>query len=416
VELPTGVPFSGRGASPLAQLESWVSVPCPRCGTAARRETDTMDTFMCSSWYFLRFSDADNTSLPFSREAVDRWLPVDQYVGGIEHAILHLLYSRFFTRVLRERGLLGFDEPFRRLLTQGMVQALTYRNPSTGRYIAPAEVADPTDPRDPLSGEVLEMFYEKMSKSKHNGVDPAVVIDRYGADTARMFILFKAPPEKDLEWDDADVEGQFRFLQRLWRQVDTALERGLSLAAGAGDPQAVAEALAVTPAGGGERDLRRAVHTAISAVSHDLESEALQLNTAVSELMKLSNAISAHLEGTRDALAAEALRTLLLLLAPFAPHLAEELWQRLGANPAGEMSIHRHPWPVADPEALQRDTIPLVVQVKGKVRGNLEVPADADRATLEKLALESGIAAKWLEGKAPSRVIVVPGKLVNLVP
>jgi len=416
VELPTGVPFSGRGASPLAQLESWVNVPCPRCGTAARRETDTMDTFMCSSWYFLRFSDAGNTSLPFSREAVDRWLPVDQYVGGIEHAILHLLYSRFFTRVLRERGLLGFDEPFRRLLTQGMVQALTYRNPSTGRYVAPAEVADPTDPRDPLSGEVLEMFYEKMSKSKHNGVDPAVVIDRYGADTARMFILFKAPPEKDLEWDDADVEGQFRFLQRLWRQVDAALERGLSLAGGAGDPQTVAAALAVTPAGAGERELRRAVHTAITAISHDLESEALQLNTAVSELMKLSNAMAAHLEGARDVLAAEALRTLLLLLAPFAPHLAEELWQHLGANPDGTTSIHRQRWPAADPDALRRDTIPLVVQVKGKVRGNLEVPADADRATLERLALESGIAAKWLEGRAPSRVIVVPGKLVNLVP
>jgi leucyl-tRNA synthetase len=337
-------------------------------------------------------------------------------VGGIEHAILHLLYSRFFTRVLRDRGLLGFDEPFRRLLTQGMVQALTYRNPTTGRYIAPAEVADPTDPRDPHSGEVLEMFYEKMSKSKHNGVDPAVVIDRYGADTARMFILFKAPPEKDLEWDDADVEGQFRFLQRLWRQVDTALERGLSLADGAGDPKAVAGALAAAPARAGEKELRRAVHTAISAISHDLEGEALQLNTAVSELMKLSNAMATHLEGAREAFAAEALRTLLLLLAPFAPHLAEELWQRLGANADGETSIHRQAWPVADPEALRRDTIPLVVQVKGKVRGNLEVPADADRATLERLALESGIAAKWLEGRAPSRVIVVPGKLVNLVP
>ncbi len=268
-------------------------------------------------------------------------------------------------------------------------------------------MADPSDPRDPLSGEVLEVFYEKMSKSKHNGVDPAVVIDKYGADTARMFILFKAPPEKDLEWDDADVEGQFRFLQRLWRLVDGALARGLGLVDNAA---AELDPASLTPA---EKDLRRAVHTAIAAVSDDLEGE-LQFNTAVSELMKLSNAMGEHLASASEPVAREALHTLLLLLAPFAPHLAEELWSRLGGDASG--SIHRQDWPVADPAALVRDTVPLVIQVKGKVRGNLEVPADADRATLEKLALESEIAAKWLEGKAPSRVIVVPGRLVNLVP
>lgn len=407
VELPRNVPLEGRGGSPLAQLESWVTVPCPRCGKPARRETDTMDTFICSSWYYLRYSDAHNDTLPFSRAAVDRWLPVDQYVGGIEHAILHLLYARFFTKVLRDRGLLGFSEPFSRLLTQGMVQGITYRNPHTGRYIAPADVADPSDPRDPESGERLDTFYEKMSKSKHNGVDPAVVIDRYGADTARMFILFKAPPEKDLEWDDADVEGQYRFLQRLWRLVDGALQRGLSLAAQAGG--AASERL--TPTSAADRDLRRAVHSAIVAVSDDLQGE-LQFNTAVAELMKLSNAMGEHLASASDALALEALRSLLLLLAPFAPHMAEELWSRLD----GAGSIHRQHWPQADPAALVRDTIPLVIQVKGKVRGNLEVPADADRATLEQLALNSDIAAKWLEGRPPSRVIVVPGKLVNLVP
>ncbi|MGL6132646.1 MAG: leucine--tRNA ligase [Prochlorococcaceae cyanobacterium] len=407
VELPRNVPLEGRGGSPLAQLESWVTVPCPRCGKPARRETDTMDTFICSSWYYLRYSDAHNDTLPFSRAAVDRWLPVDQYVGGIEHAILHLLYARFFTKVLRDRGLLGFSEPFSRLLTQGMVQGITYRNPHTGRYIAPADVADPSDPRDPESGERLDTFYEKMSKSKHNGVDPAVVIDRYGADTARMFILFKAPPEKDLEWDDADVEGQYRFLQRLWRLVDGALQRGLSLAAQAGG--AASERL--TPTSAADRDLRRAVHSAIVAVSDDLQGE-FQFNTAVAELMKLSNAMGEHLASASDALALEALRSLLLLLAPFAPHMAEELWSRLD----GAGSIHRQHWPQADPAALVRDTIPLVIQVKGKVRGNLEVPADADRATLEQLALNSDIAAKWLEGRPPSRVIVVPGKLVNLVP
>jgi leucyl-tRNA synthetase len=248
-----------------------------------------------------------------------------------------------------------------------------------------------------------------MSKSKYNGVDPAVVIDNYGADTARMFILFKAPPEKDLEWDDADVEGQFRFLQRLWRLVDGAVARGLSLAGNAASP-ALPDPGALNPA---EKELRRAVHTAIAAVSEDLEDE-LQFNTAVSELMKLSNAMGEHLADACDPVALEALRTLLLLLAPFAPHLAEELWSRLEGSASG--SVHRQSWPVADPVALVRDTVPLVIQVKGKVRGNLDVPADADKATLEKLALESDIAAKWLEGKAPSRVIVVPGKLVNLVP
>jgi leucyl-tRNA synthetase len=359
---------------------------------------------------------------------VDRWLPVDQYVGGIEHAILHLLYSRFFTKVLRDRGLLGFDEPFTRLLTQGMVQGITYKNPHSGKYIAPADVADPTDPRDPNSGEVLEVFFEKMSKSKNNGVDPTAVIDRYGADTARMFILFKAPPEKDLEWDDADVEGQFRFLQRIWRLVEGALARGLSLADGpalavqeSSEGRASGSSLPGAPellrfatpeeCSHAERELRRAVHTAITAISEDLSGD-YQFNTAVSELMKLSNAMGEHLEAAGAPVAAEALDSLLILLAPFAPHLAEELWQKLG----GSGSVHRQRWPVADPLALVRDTIPLVIQIKGKVRGNLEVPADADKATLEKLALESEVALRWLEGKAPSRVIVVPGKLVNLVP
>jgi len=427
VELPRDVAFSGKGGSPLAQLESWWSVPCPCCGQPARRETDTMDTFMCSSWYYLRYSDSSNTQLPFSREAVNSWLPVDQYVGGIEHAILHLLYSRFFTKVLRDRGLLGFDEPFKRLLTQGMVQAITYKNPLSGKYIAPADVADPSDPRDPVTGDVLETFFEKMSKSKYNGVDPAAVIDRYGADTARMFMLFKAPPEKDLEWDDADVEGQFRFLQRLWRLADAAAERGLSLADGSGAPEAVMVALGANSgasADGGalssdEQELRRAVHTAIQAISEDLDGD-YQFNTAVSELMKLSNAMASHLEASRPVFACEALRTLLILLAPFAPHLAEDLWLKLGGRSAADdlasTSIHAQLWPTADANALVRDTVPLVIQIKGKVRGSLEVPADADKATLEKLAQESEIAAKWLEGKAPSRVIVVPGKLVNLVP
>ena len=403
VELPRGIDLSGKGGSPLAQQEDWVNVPCPSCGEPARRETDTMDTFMCSSWYFLRFADPHNSETPFSREAVNRWLPVQQYVGGIEHAILHLLYSRFFTKALRDRGLIDVGEPFQRLLTQGMVQGTTYRNPVTGKYVAPADVVDPADPRDPVTGDALEVLFEKMSKSKYNGVDPAAVIDRYGADTARMFILFKAPPEKDLEWDDADVEGQYRFLQRLWRLIDSS--RPLLDQQDAGEDRPAE----LTPE---EADLRRAVHTAIEAVTEDL-SDDIQLNTAISELMKLSNAINAtDLPGLRVAVLREALSVLVRLLAPFAPHLAEEFWQKLG----GSESVHQQSWPELDASALVQDSVDLVIQVKGRVRGTISVPADADKETLEKLALSSEVAQKWLEGAEPRRVIVVPGKLVNLVP
>ncbi|MCF8131723.1 MAG: leucine--tRNA ligase [Synechococcus sp. Tobar2m-G35] len=403
VELPSDVDLSGSGGSPLERASDWRRVPCPCCGAEAHRETDTMDTFMCSSWYYLRYTDAGNGNEAFAREAVDRWLPVDQYVGGVEHAILHLLYSRFFTKVLAQRQLVGCREPFRRLLTQGMVQGITYRSPSSRRYVPSAAVADPSAPTDPDTGEALEVFYEKMSKSKHNGVDPGAVIDRYGADTARMFILFKAPPEKDLEWDDADVEGQYRFLQRIWRLCDSAAQGGLRLGSPAPWPRTLADA---------ERDLRRAVHGAIEAIEDDLLGDELQCNTAVAELMKLSNAMGSGLAAVGPAVAQEAVTTLLLLLAPFAPHLADELWEQLG----GEGSIHRQRWPQLDPTALVRDTVTVVLQVKGKVRGQLEVPADLGAADLEQLALASEVAQRWLEGAAPRRVIVVPGKLVNLVP
>ncbi|QNJ22711.1 leucine--tRNA ligase [Synechococcus sp. MIT S9220] len=406
VALPKDVNLAGKGGSPLAALDDWVNVPCPICGKPARRETDTMDTFMCSSWYFLRFADPQNSDRPFESEAVKKWLPVQQYVGGIEHAILHLLYSRFFTKALKDRGLISINEPFERLLTQGMVQGVTYRNPRTGRYVAPALVVDPGTPRDPDDGEELEVLFEKMSKSKHNGVDPALVIDRYGADTARMFILFKAPPEKDLEWDDADVEGQFRFLQRLWRLVDsvsklTAPDQLLSIDV-SGIPAELSES---------ETEIRRAVHLAIQAVSDDLSGE-FQFNTAISELMKLSNSLSGAVLDASRPVQVEAMGALIRLLAPFAPHLAEEFWFRLG----GQGSVHLQTWPQHDPAALVQDTVDLVIQIKGKVRGTIQVPAECDKDTLEALALASDVAKRWLEGKPPRRVIVVPGKLVNLVP
>ena len=406
VALPKNINLEGRGGSPLAGLDDWVNVSCPSCGKPARRETDTMDTFMCSSWYFLRFADPSNSDLPFDAEAVRRWLPVQQYVGGIEHAILHLLYSRFFTKALKDRGLIPINEPFERLLTQGMVQGVTYRNPRSGRYVAPAQVVDQGNPIDPEDGGELEMLFEKMSKSKHNGVDPAFVIDRYGADTARMFILFKAPPEKDLEWDDADVEGQFRFLQRLWRLVDSV--RSTSTA-----DQLLRNGTASIPAELSETDttIRRAVHLAIQAVGEDLSGD-FQFNTAISELMKLSNSLSGKVLEASRSVQIEAMGALIRLLAPFAPHLAEEFWLRLG----GEGSVHEQPWPLHDPEALVQDSVELVIQVKGKVRGTIQVPANCDKDKLEELALASDVAQRWLEGKPPRRVIVVPGKLVNLVP
>ncbi|MFS8910877.1 leucine--tRNA ligase [Synechococcus sp. H60.3] len=412
VLLPEDVELTGRGGSPLAQREDWVKVKCPTCGAEARRETDTMDTFICSSWYFLRFSDPRNDREIFRKDLVNAWLPVDQYVGGIEHAILHLLYSRFFTKVLRDLGLLNFDEPFSRLLTQGMVQGRTYYNPNKSgkdRWIPAALVKDPNDPRDPETGEPLEVIYATMSKSKGNGVDPEEVLAHYGADTARMFILFKAPPEKDLEWDDADVEGQFRFLNRVWRQVYDFVVRASGTESLQGKAaellQAKVEAGSLTKA---ERDLRRAVHTAIKEVSEDLEE--YQFNTAIAELMKLSNALAEA--GIPDSpVYAEGIRTLILLLAPFAPHIAEELWQAVG----GTDSVHRQSWPSYDPAALVADTVTIVVQVNGKLRGSFEAPADVTPQEQERLALQSEAAQRYLQGVTPKKVVVVPKKLVNLV-
>ncbi|AHB88974.1 leucyl-tRNA synthetase LeuS [Thermosynechococcus sp. NK55a] len=398
VLLPEDVEFTGRGPSPLAKLAAWRDVPCPQCGGPAQRETDTMDTFIDSSWYYFRYADARNSEAPFDPAAIKDWLPVDQYVGGIEHAILHLLYSRFFTKVLRDRQLVHVSEPFQRLLTQGMVQGRTYKNPRTGKYIIPSRIPDLNQPTDPDTGEALEVVYEKMSKSKYNGVAPGDVIQQYGADTARMFILFKAPPEKDLEWDDADVEGQFRFLNRVWRLVQTFKAKGGRL--GQPLPTTLTKA---------EKDLRRAIHTAIKEISEDIEGD-YQLNTAVAELMKLSNALSSA-DCYTSGVYSEGIQTLLTLLAPFAPHISEELWHQLG----GTDSIHRQPWPKADPTALVADEITLVIQVMGKTRGAIQVPAAASQAELEEAAKHSEIGQRYLAGKTIKKVIVVPGKLVNFV-
>ena len=399
VELPEDVEFSGKG-SPLAKLEPWVNVPCPTCGTPARRETDTMDTFMCSSWYYMRYPDAQNADAVFDPAIANTFMPVDQYVGGIEHAILHLLYSRFFTKVVRDRCLLSCDEPFQRLLTQGMVQGKTYKNPKTDKYVMPADIADLTNPTDPKTGDALEIVYEKMSKSKHNGVAPSDVIAKYGADTARMFILFKAPPEKDLEWDDADVEGQFRFLNRVWRLVTDA---------SVGAIRELPLPMDTTQLSKDEKDLRRAIHIAIKEITEDL-SEDYQFNTAISELMKLSNALS-DAKCKDSPIYAEGIQILLLLMAPFAPHIADELWHGIGHT----TTIHTEPFPIADPEALIADELTIVIQILGKTRGTIQVPASASKAEIEHLAKESSITQKHIEGKDIKKTIVVPGKLVNFV-
>jgi leucyl-tRNA synthetase len=400
VRLPEDVEFTGKGGNPLGQLASWVNVPCPSCQAPAKRETDTMDTFVDSSWYFLRYPDARNDQAIFDPEIANDWMAVDQYVGGVEHAVLHLLYARFFTKVIRDAGgdgtkkFLNFDEPFKRLLTQGMVQSTTYKNPQTGKYIPPANVVDPSNPKDPDTGDALELSFEKMSKSKYNGVDPEDVLAKYGADTARMFVLFKAPPEKDLEWNEADVEGQSRFLGRVWRLV-----AGYDLI----------KAVVTGEMSKEEKNLRRSIHIAIQAVTEDL-SGAYQFNTAISELMKLSNALT-DAKIPESSVYAEGIKTLMLLAAPFAPHMAEELWQQAGQSG----SVHEQPWPITDVTALVADEITIAIQVMGKMRGTIQVPATSDAAALEAHARESDVVQKSIAGKEIKRVIVVPGKLVNLI-
>jgi leucyl-tRNA synthetase len=400
VRLPEDVEFTGKGGNPLGQLASWVNVSCPSCNAPARRETDTMDTFVDSSWYFLRYPDASNDQAIFDPEITNDWMAVDQYVGGVEHAVLHLLYARFFTKVIRDAGgdgtkkFLNFDEPFKRLLTQGMVQAATYRNPKTDKYIAAANIANLDAPKDPDTGDTLELSFLKMSKSKYNGVDPEDVLAKYGADTARMFVLFKAPPEKDLEWNEADVEGQSRFLGRVWR-----LAAGYNLSKATVTGEMSKE----------EKNLRRSIHIAIQAITEDL-SGAYQFNTAISELMKLSNALTDS-KIPASPIYAEGIKALMLLAAPFAPHMAEELWQQAGQSG----SVHEQPWPITDVTALVADEITIAIQVMGKMRGTIQVPATSDAAALEAYARESEVVQKSIAGKEIKRVIVVPGKLVNLI-
>ncbi|MGI6119812.1 MAG: leucine--tRNA ligase [Desulfosporosinus sp.] len=375
VMLPSDVSFKA-GENPLASSEPFIKTTCPQCGGASRRETDTMDTFVCSSWYFLRYTDPRNKDLPFAKSAVDYWMNVDQYVGGVEHAILHLLYARFFTKVLRDFGYVKVDEPFENLLTQGMV--------------------------------CMDGF--KMSKSKGNVVSPKEIIKKYGADTARLFIMFAAPPDKDLEWSDQGVEGCYRFLNRIWRlvaQYQPLIKEALNHQISAAE---LAEHWKSLDASG--KEMRRHTHSAIQRVTVDI-GRRFNFNTAISTIMEWVNALYIYKEQpTADAaVAREAIEVILLLLAPFAPHITEELWMEIGHME----SIHNQPWPKVDEAALVKDEITVVIQVNGKLRGRVDVAADISKAELEKTALAQPAINEWIRGKAIVKVITVPGKLVNIV-
>ncbi|HEY5791267.1 MAG TPA: leucine--tRNA ligase, partial [Gammaproteobacteria bacterium] len=414
VVLPEDCVPDGSG-NPLQRRDDFVDTSCPSCGAPARRETDTMDTFVDSSWYYVRYACRDNRAAMADANA-SYWMPVDQYVGGIEHAILHLLYSRFWTKVMRDLGLLDCAEPFTNLLTQGMVVAETfYRDQGGGkkRYYNPAEVEVSHDDKGKVTGATLRADgapvvvgpIEKMSKSKNNGVDPQALVERYGADTVRVFTMFAAPPEQSLEWSDSGVEGAARFLKRLWT-LAYAWHPALQALKAVG--------IALPPVSGADAaPLRRELHAVLQQASHDYGR--YQFNTVVSACMKLLNLLGGldH-EGApawRLALAHEGFSVLLRLLAPVAPHLCQQLWSDLGYG----SEILDAGWPQVDPEALVSDEVELVVQVNGKLRGQVRVPAGCDRAALEAAALAEPNVQRFTAGKSLRKVIVVPGRLVNLV-
>jgi leucyl-tRNA synthetase len=370
VSLPKVAQFTGRGDSPLASIPEFLHVACPRCGGAARRETDTMDTFVDSSWYFYRFADAHNDQRPFDPKKVGYWAPVDFYSGGVEHAILHLIYSRFFARVFRDLGMVDHSEPFTHLLTQGMVLK---------------------------DGAV-------MSKSKGNVVDPDTMLQKVGADALRLYVMFVAPPEKEVEWTDSGLDGSFRWLARVWRIAEQW--RDDAVTAG------VLESAALTA---DERALRRKTHDTIRRVTVDIDQRK-QMNTAVSAMMELVNELYAFTEkGERSsqaaAVAREAVESLVLLVSPFAPHTAEELWEMYGH----QGGLATAGWPVFDAEAARAELLVLPVQVNGKVRGRISVAPDAPAAEVEAAALQMPTVVPHLEGRTVKKIVIAPGRLVSIV-
>ena len=394
LSLPKDIEISANKINALGDNNNWINTKCPKCGIAARKETDTMDTFMCSSWYFLRYPSSKCSTKPFEKSEINKWLPVDQYVGGVEHAILHLLYARFFTKALRDNDLFEIDEPFKKLLTQGMVQAAAYKNNKTGKYVSPSDITDLSNPKDPIDNSKLEVLFEKMSKSKYNGIDPESVIKKYGADTARMFILFKAPPEKDLEWGDTDVEGQFRFLSRIWKIYINCAKDINSKSKSYPDK---------------EKTLIKSMNIAIKEISNDILNN--QFNTAISELMKFYNSLSNSINDVNNNLKKDALKTFCILLAPFAPHISEEIWHLIGFK----NSVHLENWPSFNAEALKEDSYELVIQVNGKVRDKININNEMNEDQIKELTLKRPNILKWTNDKEIRKIIIVKGKIMNIV-
>ncbi len=405
--LPEDIDLLEGGRSPLPELEAFRRAVCPKCGREdGRRETDTMDTFVESSWYFERYCSPRCTTGMFDKAAVDYWMPVDQYIGGVEHAVLHLLYSRYYTRVLAEFGLINYKEPFTRLLTQGMVCKETVSCPEHG-FLFPDDVQDRDGDRVcHLCGKPVDIGrVEKMSKSKKNVIDPNTLLNQYGADTTRLFCLFAAPPERDLEWSEQGVDGGYRFLNRVWRLVWRWIETIDRVAPFDGDDADLSPSM---------RELYKKVHQTTHKVTHDIE-ERFHFNTAISAVMELVNLFSG--ESIQPASAAEAgvvrlaLERIALLLSPIVPHFSEEVWEQLGHPP----SILQQPWPTYREAALVRDEWIIVVQVNGKLRSRLTVDAGTDKAVIEAMALADERACKFIGDKPVRKVVVVPGKLVNIV-
>jgi len=408
VVLPEDADLLESGQSPLPLLESFVKVSCPSCGNAdGRRETDTMDTFVESSWYFERFCSPQCTTGMFDRAAVEYWMPVDQYIGGVEHAILHLLYSRFYTRVLQEEGLVSYKEPFTRLLTQGMVCKETVACPEHG-FLFPSDVRSEGGDRScAICGQPVSLGrVEKMSKSKKNVIDPNTLLDRYGADTTRLFCLFASPPEKDLEWSEQGVEGGHRFLNRVWRLAAEWMPVIASAQPYDGGPGRL---------GGPLKEVHRKTHETIRKVTRDIE-ERFHFNTAISAVMELFNVLSAlsveeDRSPERGAVTRFAVESLTLLLSPIVPHIAEELWAALGHS----QSILLAPWPAWREDAIEREETLVVIQVNGKLRSRMTVAVDAGDDEVKQRALADDSVQKFVQGKPVRKVIVVKNKLVNIV-
>jgi leucyl-tRNA synthetase len=403
VELPIDLDLEEGGKSPLPFAPSFYETECPRCGGPAKRETDTMDTFVESSWYFDRFASPRYEQGPFDTEKVGYWMPVDQYIGGIEHAILHLLYSRFYTKILRDMGYLDVAEPFTNLLTQGMVCKETFRCREHG-YLYPGEV---NDGKCTYCGREIEVGRSvKMSKSTRNVVDPQDLIDRYGADTVRMFCLFASPPERDLEWSHEGVEGAWRFLNRVWRLVEENKTR-LSPVTSYDGRQDIPPVL---------RDIHRKTHQSTKKVTEDIEDR-FHFNTAISAIMELFNTVNGFLAANDDpdeqawSVVKEAVETMLILLHPIVPHITEELWPALGH----EKSLATTPWPTYREGAIAAESRLIVIQVNGKVRSRMEVPVSLSEEEIRQKALEDERIQRFVGDKEIKKLILVPNKLVNVV-